>query len=166
MKISYLHPCLLQIIRQILCHLFRKRSDKNTLMNSSALLNLYKEVINLSLQRTHLDYRVKKPCRSNNLLYNLLCTLHLISRRRRRNVHYLIYTLFKLLKRQRPVIKCRRQTEAVIHQRLLTRAVSRVHCTKLRHGYMRLVHNNQKVLRKIIQKRIRSIPRFSVRKMP
>ena len=57
----------------------------------------------------------------------------------------------KLFKLKRPVIPSRGQTEAVINEGLLSGAVPLVHPPDLRHGHMRLVDKQEKIIGEIIQ---------------
>src|SRR5689334_9347679 len=61
----------------------------------------------------------------------------------------------KFLKVQRSVVQGRRQAEAVIHQRLLTRAVAMVHATNLGDRDVTLVDAQQIVVWKVVQQRPR-----------
>ncbi len=62
-------------------------------------------------------------------------------------------TLFKLVKFQRAVIEGRGQAEAVFHKGFLARPVAAVHRAHLRQGDVAFVHEQQKVLREIVQQR-------------
>ena len=71
----------------------------------------------------------------------------------------------KLLEIQRPVIQSRGQTEAVIHQSILSGTVSCIHAPYLGNGHMGLVNNDQKVIRKEIQQSHGRLSRFGSRQM-
>ena len=73
--------------------------------------------------------------------------------------------MLKLIKGQRSVIIGRRQTEAMLHQHLLTRAVTGIHSANLRQRYMRLIHYQQKILRKIIYQRKRRLTGLTASQM-
>ena len=59
--------------------------------------------------------------------------------------------LFKFFKAQRPVVKCRRQTESVFDQRLFAAVIPAEHAADLRQHHMAFVHHQQEIVRKIVQ---------------
>ena len=94
--------------------------------------NLRNQIVDLSLYRANIDFRIKQSGRTDNLLRPKQLMLFFIRSRRRRNEHHLIDPLFKFFKIQRSVIQRRRQTEAIIHKCLLPGAVTRIHTANLR----------------------------------
>lgn len=70
------------------------------------------------------------------------------------------------LETQRPVVQCRRQTETELHQRLLARAVALVHRADLRNGHMRLVDDQQRVRRQVVEQRRRRLAGRLAGEMP
>ena len=141
MQIAHTHTCLLQIFRQILCHALRQCSHQHTLARGGNLIDFAQQIINLSLNRADFNLRVQQACRADNLLNYIVCLLQLILRRRSRNINRLLDLRLKLVKGQRSVIIGRRQTEAMLHQHLLTRAVTGIHSANLRQRYVRLINN-------------------------
>ena len=67
---------------------------------------------------------------------------------------WLMWSL-ELLEVQRPVVHRRRQAEAVVDQRLLAGAVAVVHAAHLRHRDVRLVDEQQPVVREVVEQRPR-----------
>ena len=128
-------------------------------------IDLAHQIIDLSFHRTDRDFRVQKPCRADDLLRTQEFMFRLISRRRRRHEHHLVDMCLKLLKIQRTVIKCGRQTEAIIHQCLFSRSVAKIHAADLRKRNMGLVHDDQKIIRKIVEQRTRWLPRCGTHEM-
>ncbi len=63
--------------------------------------------------------------------------------------------LEELVEAQRPVVERRREAEAVVDERLLARAVALVHPADLRHRLVRLVDEDQHVLREVVEQRER-----------
>ena len=116
--------------------------------------NLRNQIVDLSLYRTNVDFRIKQSGRTDNLLRPKQLMLFFI-RSRRRNEHHLIDPLFKFFKIQRSVIQRRRQTEAIIYKCLLPGTVTRIHTSNLRDCHMRLIDNNQIVIFKKVQQRKR-----------
>ena len=74
------------------------------------------------------------------------------------NKHNLIYLALKLREIERTVVKSRRKAEPKVDKRLLSGTVSRIHAPDLRQGYMRLIDNNQELLRKIVNQRTGRLP--------
>ena len=64
---------------------------------------------------------------------------------------------FKLLSTQWPVVQGRRQTEAIVDQHLLARAVSIVHALDLAHGHVTFVNHNEEIFREEVQKGVRGL---------
>ena len=87
--------------------------------------------------------------------------LLLIIGRCRRYEHHLVYMCFEFFEIEGSVVQCRGQTEAIIYQCLFSRTVSCIHAADLRNRHMRLVHDDQKIIRKIIKQCKRRLTRFS-----
>ena len=80
--------------------------------------------------------------------------LDLVRARRRRHEHDLVDALDELLEAQRTVVHRGRQPEPVLDERLLARPVALVHPVQLRHGDVRLVDEDQEVLREVVEQRV------------
>ena len=91
--------------------------------------------------------------------------LRLISGRGCGHEHHLIDMGLKLLKIQWAVIQGRRQAESIIHQCLLSRPVTEIHAADLRKRDMGLVHDNQEIIREIVEQRTRRLSRCRSHKM-
>ncbi len=74
---------------------------------------------------------------------------------RRRHEHELRDLPQELVEAQRPVVERRRQPEAVLDERLLARAIALVHTADLRHRLVRLVHEDEEVVREVVEQRER-----------
>ena len=74
---------------------------------------------------------------------------------RRRDEHHLRHLLEELVEAQRPVVERRREPEAEVDERLLARAVALVHAADLRHGLVRLVDEDDEVVREVVEQRER-----------
>ena len=74
----------------------------------------------------------------------------LVVARGRRQVDGLVDPVGELLPLQRAVVHRRRQPEAVLHQRPLAAHVALVHAADLRHGHVRLVDDQQEVVREVV----------------
>ena len=81
--------------------------------------------------------------------------LNLELSRRRTHVDELVRELHELVEVQRTIIERARQTETVINQHGLARAIAFVHPANLRNGRVRFVDHDQKVFREKIDNRVR-----------
>ena len=77
----------------------------------------------------------------------------------------LIDPLLELTEVQRTVIQGAWQAEAIIHERHLPASVSVEHGADLRDSHMRLVHDDQKIILKIVNQRIRRLAFHPAREM-
>ena len=148
-----------KIIGKILRHFLGKCGDKYTLVLCRSHIYLRKQVLDLSLNGLHDNFGVNKSRGTNDLLNYLRRFFLLNISGRCGNKYCLIYVTVELVKIQRTVIERRRQTEAVIHQHLLSAPVACVHSPDLRQRNVALVHKQQPVLRKMVQQRIRRAAR-------
>ena len=87
--------------------------------------------------------------------------LQLVGARRGRHVEGLAHERRELVEGQRPVVEGRRQAEAVLDERLLARAVAGVHAADLRHGHVRLVDDDERVLRQVVDQGGRLLARLA-----
>ena len=155
MQVLHLHAVLQQILGQILRHALGEGRDQHTLITLNAHANLLEQIINLPLGRLDHNLRVNQAGRANNLLHITISLRQLILTRSRRKVNRLTDTLQELLPLQRAVIHRRRQTETVLHQGALTGHIALIHGTNLRDRHVRLVNNQQEIIREIIQQTVR-----------
>ena len=114
------------------------------------------EIVDLALGGLDDDLRVDQPGRPDHLLDELaLGPAELVRARRRRQVDRLPDAVHELLELQRPVVHRRRQPEPVLDQRALAGHVALVHAAGLRHGDVRLVDDEQEVLREVVEQAVR-----------
>ena len=154
-QVLHLHAVLQQVLSQILRHALGEGRNQHTLITLNAHANLLKQIINLTLGRLDHNLRVNQTGRANNLLHITISLRQLILTRGRRKVNRLTDTLQELLPLQRAVIHRRRQTETMLHQGALTRHITLIHGTNLRNRHVRLVNNQQEIIREIIQQTVR-----------
>src|SRR5262245_11079293 len=76
-----------------------------------------------------------------------------------------MHVTLELLEFQRSGVESARKTEAVLDERLLSCAVAPIHRAELRHGLVRLVEDEQEVLREVVDERRRRLARLSIREM-
>ena len=145
------YAVFLQIIRQIFCHLNGKRCDKRTFTAVNPLSNLAEQIFNLTFNRAHLNHGVKQSGRTDNLLRNAAGVFSLIRAGCRADINRLPHLGFKLLIFQRPVVKSRRQAEAVFDKRLFAAVIAAEHSPYLGQHNMTLIHHQDKIIREIVK---------------
>ena len=144
-----------QILGKLLGHTLGKCRHQHALVALTALLNLFHQVINLILRRTHLNFRIKESRRTDELLHDdTLSLAKLIVGRCGTDIYYLIDETVELVKFQRTVVESGRQTETILYEVLLPRPVTTIHRTYLRHTDMALVDNHEVVFREEIQQAV------------
>ncbi len=116
------------------------------------------QVVNLALRRPHLDLRVDQAGGPDDLLDGLLAHLRLPRPGRGRDVDRLVEVRLELVEAQRPVVDRRRQAEAEVDERLLARDVAVVHAAHLRDRLVRLVDEQQEVVREVVHQRPGNAP--------
>ena len=95
-----------------------------------------------------------RPVGPDDLLDELAAGLaHLVVARGRREVHRLADAVGELLPGQRAVVGGRRQPEAVLDEVALAGHVALVHAADLRHRHVRLVDDQQEVVREVVDQR-------------
>ena len=147
-------PLVQEVVGEVFCHALGKRGHKDALVAPHALAYLRDKVVNLSVNGTHLNLWVEKPGGTDDLLNLLLRHRLLVVSRRCGDVDELGDARLKLVKAQRPVVERRGQAEAMLDERDLTRAVSLVHATNLRHRNVTLVDDAEHVFGEVIDKRV------------
>ena len=85
---------------------------------------------------------------------------------RRADEEDLLDPLLPLHEVQRPVVERGRKAEPVLDQHFLARAIPRVHPTHLRDGLVALVHDDHRVLGKVVEQGRRRLARCAAGQMP
>ena len=132
---------ILHIIRKVLCHTFGQSRDQDFIFLFNFLIYFCYKIIDLSFDRTHLHLRIKKPCRTDDLLCAEKLMVIFIFSRCRRYKHYLVKLVLEFIKAQWTVILGRRKSEAVIHQCLFTALITGIHTANLGNCLMGLIYN-------------------------
>ena len=141
MKVSDTDSQILHIIGKVLCHTFGQGRDQDFIFLFNFLIYLCYKIIDLSFDRTHLHLRIKKPCRTDDLLCAEKLMGIFIFSRCRRYKHYLVKLVLEFIKAQWTVILGRRKSEAVIHQCLFTALITGIHTANLGNCLMGLIYN-------------------------
>ena len=139
-----------EIVRQILCHLLGQCRDKHLVLCRYFPPDLRNQIVNLTVRPADVNFRIQKSRRTDHLLCAEQFMFLFIFAGCSRAKQHLIDFALELPEIQRPVIERRRKTEAVVHERLLAVPVSVIHGTDLRYRHMRLIDDNQVVVREEI----------------
>ena len=117
MNITAAHTDLLEILVQFLCHTLGQSSHEHPLIQFRPLTDLFQKIVDLIFSRAHLDRRIKQSCRPYDLLYHkTFRLLQFVICRCSTDKHLLTCNSLELIKLQRSVIRCGRQSESVIDQ--------------------------------------------------
>ena len=161
--IAHLDAGGFEIIGQILRHLLGERGNEHTFTLRCAGVDFSNEIVDLAINRTDNDLRIEQTGRTDDLLDHLTGARQLILGRRCGNVHDLVQTVVELFKIERTVVIGTRQAEAVFDQTFLAGAVAVIHGAHLRERDVALVHDKQKILREIVDERVRRTSRRTPR---
>ena len=161
--IAHLDAGGFEVIGQILRHLLGERGNEHPFSLRRAGVYLADEIVDLPIYRTDNDLRIEQTGRADDLLDHLTGARQLILGRRCRNVHDLVQTVVELVKIERAVVIGTRQAESVLDQTFLAGAVAVIHGTHLRQRHMALVHDEQKILGKVVDERVRRTSRLTPR---
>ena len=138
--VPHLDPHIFKISGQILRHLFCQGGYQHALTLFHAGIDFGQQIINLSVNRTNIDFRIDQSGRSDDLFHNTFALFLLERSRGRTDKNHLIEFAVKLIKGKWAVIKGRRQAESIIYQILLSCLISRMHSANLWQGNVGLVH--------------------------
>ena len=155
MQVFDLDAAFQQVVGQILGHLLGQCRHQRALVFVDAVLDLGEQVVDLPLGRAHVDLRVDQTGRSDDLLDHAVRQTHLIVAWRGGQVHGLADALQEFRPFEWSVVHRGGQAEAVFDQRALAGRVALVHRADLRHGDMRLVDDQQEVIREEVEQRVR-----------
>ena len=107
----------------------------------------------------HFQLRIHKARGPDDLLdHEPLRAVQFPGAGRGRDVHGLPDAIKKFLEIERPVVQGRGKAKAEIHQRGLARTVAVEHGSDLRHGDVRLVHEEHEIIGEIVDERGRGLP--------
>ena len=159
--VAHAHAHLLQIVGEILRHPLRERRDEHALAASLAQRICAEQIVDLPAHRAHLDLRIDEPRRTNDLLDDdALGQLQLELARRRRHEERARRERQELVEHQRPVVERARQTESVVDERQLARAIAVEHAADLRQRDVRLVDDHEEILGEVVEEARRALARL------
>ena len=146
-----------EVVGQVFCHLLGQGGDKGPLSTFYTRIDFTQEIVHLSHGRTHFDLRIEKTCRTNDLLDDSISLFHFILTWCRRHINDLVDMAFKLFPTQWPVIQSRRQTEAIVDQHFLARAVSIVHALDLSHSHVAFIDHDEEIFWEEVKESVRRL---------
>ena len=125
------------------------------------------QVVDLPLRRLDDHLRIDEPGRPDDLFDDDAAReLQLVHARCGGDEDHAGHEVHELVEAQRPVVECRRQPEAVVHQGLLARAVAFIHGAELRQRLVRLVDDAEIVVREVVKQARRSLTRLAATEQP
>ncbi len=152
MKVTNAQAELVVVAGQVLGHLFCQRRDEDALVPGGPGPDLGHEVVDLAADGPDLELRVGQPRRADDLFdHPAGRSLQLVDPRRRRDVEGLTDAALELVEVERAVVEGRGQSEAVVDEGQLARAVARVHPADLGHGDVGLVDDGQEILGEVVE---------------
>ena len=173
-QVAHAQAVLLVVLGEVLGHALGQRGDEDPLVALGPRAHLRHEVVHLGARGPHGDLRIHEPGGPDDLLgdrptFPRLARPRplpagqgqLVRSRRGRDVEGLADEHRELLERERPIVEGRRQAESVLDERLLPRPVARVHPADLRDGDVRLVDDDDGVLREVVHQRGRILARLA-----
>src|SRR2546427_1473551 len=152
MQIAAAHAHFAEIFGEVLRHAFGERRDQDALDLLGASVNLLEQVIDLALHRAHLDFRIDQARGANHLLYDDAGRARqFVGTGSGGHIDHLIGAMLELLEIERAIIQSGGHAKTEVDQSLLAGAVAMIHPAHLRNGLVRFVHEQQIVLRHVIE---------------
>ena len=116
--------------------------------------NFFEQIVHLALHRADFHRWINQAGGANHLFDDDAGGARQFVRPRRGgNVDDLIGAVLEFLEGKRTIVERGGQAETVVHQRLFARAVAVIHPVKLRDCLVRFVHEEQEILRHVIEQR-------------
>ena len=149
----HLDAHLLQVVGQVLGHLLGQRGDQRALARLGARCGSRRAGRRSAPRSGDLDLGIEHAGRADDLLDDRRAVLVLVRARRGGDEDRLVDVSLELVEGQRAVVERRGQAEAVVDQHLLARAVAVEHAAHLRQRDVRLVDDQQEVVRQVVEQR-------------
>ena len=166
MEVPHAQSDLGQIGRQVLRHALGEGGDQTALAGFDPGADLTIQVVDLAFARPDVDLRIEQTGGADDLLGHAVGQRQLLRPRGGGDEQHAADQSLELVIGQGAVIERRRQPEAVLHQRLLARAVALEHAAELRQGDVRLVDDRQKALRQEVDQDPRTLARLTAAQVP
>ena len=144
-----------KIVREFFRHALGQGRYQDALVGLAGFRDFFHQVVDRVVGGAHLYGRVEQSRGTDHLFHNhALAFLQFVVGRRGTDVNHLLGHFVELVEGERAVVQGGWQAEAIVHERLLARAVAAVHGAYLRHADMALVDDDQKVLGEEVQEAI------------
>ncbi|EKE28982.1 MAG: hypothetical protein ACD_2C00257G0001 [uncultured bacterium (gcode 4)] len=137
-----------QIFSKLLWRFLSQSCDKHPFIPLFDFWDVPHYIIDHEFHVFHLEKRIKKSGRSDNLLNDPGRLFQFKIWRSGGYIDSLSSELLEFWKFQRTILKCARQTEAILDKALFSCSVSSVHSPDLGYGHMRLIYESEEILRK------------------
>src|SRR5215467_9794223 len=116
MQIAHLHAQFMIVLTEVFSHPLGQRRDENATALCNFCSHLSQQMINLPFRRLHLNDRIEKSCRSDDLFDdNAAGMLQFVGTWRGGHMDDLVEQSLELLKLQRSIVDRRRQTKSILH---------------------------------------------------
>ena len=142
---------IIEVGGQILRHLFGQGGHEHPLLPGSSRPDFVHQVVDLPFDRLDHHLRIEQAGRTDDLFHRLGAVPPLKIPRRGADEHHLVDPVIKLVEIQRPVVVGARQAEPIIDQIFLAGEIPAEHAANLGQGHVGFVHEEQIVVRKIIE---------------
>ncbi len=136
-----------EIEREVFGQALGERGHQNALADGAALFDLLQEVGHLAAGGLHVDQRVQQTGGPNHLLDDLAAGFfELVGTGSGRDIDHLVDLAFPFIEFERAVVERAGEAEPVFDQRGFAAVVAMEHAAHLRHGGVRLIDEQQKVV--------------------
>ncbi|CAM5492436.1 hypothetical protein SGRIM128S_02196 [Streptomyces griseomycini] len=154
-QVADLDAELQEVVGEVLGHLLGERGDQDAFVLLHPRADLVDQVVDLALGGLDHDLGVDEAGGPDDLLDEAVRPGELVRPGGGRQVDGLTGALLELLPLQRPVVQGGGQPEAVVDEGALAGGVALVHGADLRDGDVRLVDDEEEVVREVVQQGVR-----------
>lgn len=148
-------PSLQEVVGEVLGHLLGEGGDQDALVLLGAGADLVHQVVDLALGGLDDDLGVDQAGGADDLLDDAVPARELVLAGRRRQIDGLADALRELLPLEGTVVQGRGEAEAVVDEGALAGGVALVHRADLGHGHVRLVDDEEEVVREVVDQGVR-----------
>src|SRR5882762_1711814 len=152
MEIPATHADLREILGEIFRHALGQSGDQHALVAFRTHANFLQQVVDLTLHRAYLYFGVDKTGRTNHLLDEAAPRFREFVRPGGRGyIQHLVHSVLEFFKGEWAIVQRGRHAEAVVHQGLFAGTIACVHASDLRNSLVRLIDEEQIILRHVIK---------------
>ena len=149
-QVFYAQAGVGQVLREVLGRALGERGHERAVAARGGGADLLHDVVDLPLERTHLDGRVEEARRADDLADDLRAQLLLVFAGRGAHEDGLAGLRLELMVFERAVVLGGREAEAVVDEARLARLVAVVHGAELRKRGVGLVDDGYEVLLEVV----------------